>query len=241
MEVHKHPHHVTHKKKWGEYLLEFFMLFLAVFLGFMAENFREHNVERSKEREYMHSIVADLREDTTIINGSIAYNGRISGSDSLLLLSLQSPSRDSFTVSQIFKYFSKASNFWVEFNESKTFEQLKSTGDMRLIRSKPVLDSMSKYYQLVSSEKIFRDEIQAQLQLTYNLADKIFNVYAYESNLGQPSNLIINDALLIKEYSNKLNHLIKSYREFMRHLRLLKTKAVNFMSAIIKEYHFKNE
>jgi len=31
MEVHKHPHHVTHKKKWGEYLLEFFMLFLAVF------------------------------------------------------------------------------------------------------------------------------------------------------------------------------------------------------------------
>ncbi len=30
MEVHKHPHHVTHKKKWGEYLLEFFMLFLAV-------------------------------------------------------------------------------------------------------------------------------------------------------------------------------------------------------------------
>ena len=28
MEVHKHPHHVTHKKKWPEYLLEFFMLFL---------------------------------------------------------------------------------------------------------------------------------------------------------------------------------------------------------------------
>ena len=31
MEVHKHPHHATHKKKWTEYLLEFFMLFLAVF------------------------------------------------------------------------------------------------------------------------------------------------------------------------------------------------------------------
>ena len=40
MEVHKHPHHVTHKKKWGEYLLEFLMLFLAVFLGFVAENIR---------------------------------------------------------------------------------------------------------------------------------------------------------------------------------------------------------
>ena len=41
MEVHKHPHHITHKKKWGEYLLEFLMLFLAVFLGFVAENIRE--------------------------------------------------------------------------------------------------------------------------------------------------------------------------------------------------------
>ena len=49
MEVHKHPHHITHKKKWGEYLLEFFMLFLAVFLGFVAENFREHQVEHQRE------------------------------------------------------------------------------------------------------------------------------------------------------------------------------------------------
>jgi len=33
MEVHKHPHHVAHKKKWEEYVLEFLMLFLAVFFG----------------------------------------------------------------------------------------------------------------------------------------------------------------------------------------------------------------
>ena len=241
MEVHKHPHHITHKKKWGEYLLEFVILFLAVFLGFMAENFREHNVERSKEREYMHSIVADLREDTTIINRSIMYNNGVSVSDSSLLFLLQSPLRDSFTITQIFKYFSKSSNFWVEFNESKTFEQLESTGDMRVIRNKPVLDSMAKYYQIVAREKIFRDEIQAQLQLTYNLADKIFDVYAFEGNLRQPANLVTNDTLLIKEYSNKLNHLIKSYKEYMRHLSMVKITAVNFMSVINNEYHLDNE
>ena len=33
MEVHKHPHHITHKKKWREYFLEFFMIFVAVFLA----------------------------------------------------------------------------------------------------------------------------------------------------------------------------------------------------------------
>jgi hypothetical protein len=49
MEVHKHPHHVMHKKKWNEYLLEFFMIFFAVFLGFLAENRREHIVEHRPE------------------------------------------------------------------------------------------------------------------------------------------------------------------------------------------------
>jgi hypothetical protein len=48
MEVHKHPHHVTHKKKWREYLLEFFMLFLAVFFEFVIENIRVHKVEVEK-------------------------------------------------------------------------------------------------------------------------------------------------------------------------------------------------
>src|SRR6201989_2741559 len=63
MEVHKHPHHVTHKKKWGEYLLEFFMLFLAIFLGFLAENLREQIVEHHREKVYIHSLVEDLKSD----------------------------------------------------------------------------------------------------------------------------------------------------------------------------------
>lgn len=36
MEAH-HPHQVSHKKKWAEYLLEFFMLFFAVFTGFKKQ------------------------------------------------------------------------------------------------------------------------------------------------------------------------------------------------------------
>src|SRR5215471_3000799 len=63
MEVHKHPHHVTHKKKWIEYLLEFLMLFLAVFLGFVAENIREHKVENDRAKEFAISLVRDLNND----------------------------------------------------------------------------------------------------------------------------------------------------------------------------------
>ena len=67
MEVH-HPHHATHTKKWTAYLLEFLMLFLAVFLGFVAENIREHAVEKTRARELLKSFVVDLKKDTSELN-----------------------------------------------------------------------------------------------------------------------------------------------------------------------------
>jgi hypothetical protein len=76
MEVNKHPHHVTHKKKWGEYLLEFFMLFLAVFLGFLAENIREHKMEREREKEYARSLYNEFYADSVAIANKV--NARLS-------------------------------------------------------------------------------------------------------------------------------------------------------------------
>ena len=64
MEVQKHPHHVTNKKKWGEYLLEFFMLFLAVFLGFVAENVRETSVEHEREKQYAQQLYTEFYADS---------------------------------------------------------------------------------------------------------------------------------------------------------------------------------
>jgi len=71
MEVHKHPHHVTHKKKWGEYVLEFLMLFLAVFLGFVAENIRETSVEQEREKQYAKELYSEFFAD------SIAFSNKI--------------------------------------------------------------------------------------------------------------------------------------------------------------------
>ena len=61
MEVHHHPH--VEKKNFKEYLLEGLMIFLAVSMGFIAENIREGVTERQKEQEYIESIVEDLSTD----------------------------------------------------------------------------------------------------------------------------------------------------------------------------------
>ena len=52
MEVHAHSH--TDRKKFTHYLWEFLMLFLAVFCGFLAENYREHIIEHQREKQENH-------------------------------------------------------------------------------------------------------------------------------------------------------------------------------------------
>ena len=68
MEVHHHSHH---PKKWKEYITEFFMLFLAVFAGFLAESYLEYRTERHKEHDYLASMVKDLQLDTADMNYKI--------------------------------------------------------------------------------------------------------------------------------------------------------------------------
>ena len=69
MEVHHHPH--TPRKKWTHYFWEFLLLFLAVLCGFLAENFREHQVEHKREKQYMRSLLNDLSSDTANMHDGI--------------------------------------------------------------------------------------------------------------------------------------------------------------------------
>src|ERR1019366_10119074 len=55
MEVHHHPE--VEKKGPKEYLLEGLMIFLAVTMGFFAENLRERVTDQNREKEYMRSMV----------------------------------------------------------------------------------------------------------------------------------------------------------------------------------------
>ena len=61
MEVHYIPN--VERKGFKEYFLEFLMIFLAVTLGFFAENIRERFVERAQEKEYIRSLYDDLGHD----------------------------------------------------------------------------------------------------------------------------------------------------------------------------------
>src|SRR5678809_559290 len=71
MEVHAHTH--TPRKKWTHYLWEFLMLFLAVFCGFLAENIREHKIEKNRAQVFAVSMLKDLESDTSLLRSYRKY------------------------------------------------------------------------------------------------------------------------------------------------------------------------
>ena len=149
MEVHKHAQHVTHKKKWGEYLLEFLMLFLAVFLGFVAENIRERAVEHERSEQYAISLVQDLQNDTTAINVQKRSAGvYVAIADSLLQISkekLEGRNAAAFSFYTRFMYWTVT----LSWNRA-TFEQIKNSGSLRYFRNYKLLDKLMKYDALVN-------------------------------------------------------------------------------------------
>src|SRR5579872_6549949 len=73
MEVHHHPEVHHKRKKFKEYFLEFLMVFLAVTMGFFAENIREYFSDQEKEKKYVQTLYHDLKDDTAHLNGNIPF------------------------------------------------------------------------------------------------------------------------------------------------------------------------
>src|SRR5437762_11284395 len=74
MEVHSHSHpgSAGTRKKWYHYFWEFFMLFLAVTLGFIVENWREHNAEKKHEKEFAGELYNEFLADSIAVANKIS-------------------------------------------------------------------------------------------------------------------------------------------------------------------------
>jgi hypothetical protein len=91
MEVHHHPQMAHKPKPWKEYLLEGLMIFIAVMMGFIAENIREGISNREQVKELVTQLVHDLKNDTSGLNGIYSAETDISNADDSLMNLLQLP------------------------------------------------------------------------------------------------------------------------------------------------------
>lgn len=166
------------------YLFEFFMLFLAVFCGFIAENWREKMVEHQREKAYIRSIVEDLKSDTLQSSKVLARLKSIQAGIDSVLVALAAPEVVN-NSNKAYELWTKNLGLEVFVSNDRTIQQLKNSGALRLIRNKAVSDSIMNYDQTLRKYYVQSDLMYSGLRDVTNYSE-LFDFISLEQKGNVP-------------------------------------------------------
>jgi hypothetical protein len=143
MEMH-HPHAHQGPKKLKDYFLEFLMVFLAVTVGFFAENFRDTIEERGIAKQYAEALYNDLLSDTSEIEENIRFL-TITKQHVDALAALLATGDIKKESSKIYYHSIDASRFAFFSVNNTALEQLMNSGSLRYFRNKDLVRLIADY------------------------------------------------------------------------------------------------
>lgn len=168
MEVHHHSHK---PKKWKEYVTEFLMLFLAVSLGFMAENIREVYIEKERSHELVSSFIKDVELNVQFMDSLIKNDKKaLLKSDSIALYIIKT--KKDLDLGYVYEI---PFNSYRYLSNNDTYEQMKSSGSLRYIKDTVLLRMMIEYSNLSKATE-FRSIVQ-EYDYTSNEFQNTLNKY----------------------------------------------------------------
>jgi hypothetical protein len=252
MEVHAHSHpapgeaHIK-RKKWSHYFWEFLMLFLAVFCGFLAENVREDQVESHREHQFIHSMIDDVKLDTTALNGIFIRRLRRKEMFDSLSLLLNSSQRDKY-VSRLYffaRQMQRLSPVIFTYND-RTIQQLKSGGNMRLISKSKVADAVVLYdaavREMYTTQERENDYMLLRLPHIYRIFDGQVMDLMVDSTSAihePPDNvkLLPGAQTTFNDFNGTLHSLKGSNIVLMNKVRAMIAEGEKLLRTLKKEYN----
>jgi hypothetical protein len=220
------------------------MLFLAVFCGFLAENYRESLSVQKIEKEYMLSLIEDLKTDTANLKTYIAFKkekGKLMDSLAILMLSEE---RNQFG-NQMYYLARQVFNEEPFGYSDGTIQQLKNAGNLRLIQKRNIVDELLKYEKKVRVLEEW-DENDNKTKSTFReMGGKVFN--SNELNATMDANmkfvlpttnpqLITDDFSTLNELAFQIHFLSKMSLGNSNRAESIRSDASNLLELIHTEY-----
>ena len=244
MEVHHHAHESHGKKNWKSYFWEFLMLFLAVFCGFLAEYQLEHKIERDREIVYMQNMLDDLKADTAIYSDYFARNAVVRDLVDTITVLIKNPNRKKY-ISKLAYSARILTAKWKQINMVKrTYEDMKSSGHLRLIRNKEVAGKVSSYYHALSELDTYNSVGMIWVDNYAQAMAKIFDGEALLKVIKAKKEVTLSADAMISEDKIAINELLTSAGYFYGALSINNAVAANrskdaqqLIGLIKKDYH----
>ena len=227
-------HRAPEKKIW-HYLFEFLMLFLAVFCGFIAENWRVQLSEHQREKEFIHSILEDIKSDTLESNLILMKLKRISaGIDSVLNL-LSSPEIIE-NSNEAYRLWTKNLGLEVFVSNDRTIQQLKNSGELRLIRNKAVSDRIMEYDQTLKQYYVQSNLMYSALRDMTNYS-QLFDFISLNKNPSIPVPLTEQGKKSLNQAYANLQLWNRGLIGLIGWLEVVNEEGKSLILFIQKEYH----
>jgi hypothetical protein len=239
MEVHAHSH--TARKKWTHYFWEFLMLFLAVSLGFLVENQREHYVEHKRAIVFAQSMLEDLKKDTAALHSGIDFSvKKINAADSTVAMLHKFPVIPN--ILNFYKDLTLVITVYPFIPTKGTYEQMKASGSLRYFNQSLV--NMMNAYDVQIVKTAYRDNLETGHQ-TDRITPLIIEVVNMESLVEIRLNKPVTGEMYLtfpgKAIINKFINLMaiskitraRSMMEYEEQLAI----AEKIIEALKKEYH----
>lgn len=183
--MHIHPPHKS-GSNFKEHFIHFLMLFLAVLLGAVAENYRENFIEKNKEREYLASLVFDISQDTTRLNTCIKSRVEKNTYASKLISILSQPA---ITNTKEIYYLSRLMTRVETFEGvDGTLNQLQFSGGFRVIENQKIIKLINDYLYLRKNVYIFNQIEENLLLQLRNSTSKIVKADIFSKMLDPINN-----------------------------------------------------
>jgi len=248
MEVHHHPQLEHKSKPWKEYMLEGLMIFLAVFMGFIAENIREKVTDHERERQYMESLVKDLVSDTASLKAGFPIKDeRLKFIDSVFVFFETHPGAKAISV-DVYREMRRSEWDRVYVRNTGTINQLRNAGGLRLIRKQNVRDSLASYDWFWDRLAYYHDIYFINQRNEEGLMEKMLNAadlvhgyrfnqkFLFQNGLVSPSAAIRIEPAYINEYINMLNWQKVMTLQDERRYKDQANRAAQLCRMIKKEY-----
>lgn len=236
------PH--SGKKKFRDYLSEGLMIFVAVVLGFLAENVRESVGNHEKEKEYIKSYLGNLVEDSSRLDEAIRNNSqKIVYLDSLMFLATKDFSTPANRVN-LYRYFYYAGLYWEFMNNDATFLQLTNSGGLRIIKKDHVADSIAEYAAALKIIYAVQEVYVQSIASTMDVGQQIFDFsvlcdtsyYKNQQFANRFIPLISDDHQKMKILFNKIFFQRQTSQSYVNNLTNLKFILSGLIQYLKNEY-----
>jgi hypothetical protein len=193
MEVHHHPDLRHNKKKGKEYFLEFLMIFLAVCMGFIAENVREHFTEEKTAHRILESYRNDLLlNEKRFVGYDSVFTSVLPLYDSIVNIFYQK--RENKELPKLSRLMLKGQRNQVVTINTSAYQQMVSSGSMRFINNWPMMDSIAKYNEQINSMINYNDRLITTLNNALVEVGKIEDMHDYwRTEKKDKDQVVMND------------------------------------------------